>query len=127
MKMAGSATETQAEAAPQIPMSGISSLKKAREYQEADVEPIRTQFHTPAWSRIAGVRRLTSRENSEVFLKTATGKIRGLAIHFHIPKVDMRKESGCGNVVRDREYLPVWLSGNRRLRGLSAVSNASRD
>jgi len=96
---------------------------KAGEYQDSDVEPVRAQLHTPAWSRIVGVRSLKSGENSEVYLKTENGKIGGLAIlvtepkqltivsiegtidpdqlkelggHFGIPKVDTRKETGHG-------------------------------
>jgi Domain of unknown function (DUF4252) len=90
------------------------------EYQDSDIEPVRTQLHTPAWSRIVGVRDSKSHDNSEVFIKVENGKIGGLAIlvtdpkqltivsiegsidpdqlnelggHFGIPKVDTRKES----------------------------------
>ena len=98
-------------------------FEKTGEYQDSDVEPVRAQLHTPAWSRIVGVRSLKSGENSEVYLKTENGKIGGLAIlvtepkqltivsiegtidpdqlnelggHFGIPKVDTRKETGHG-------------------------------
>lgn len=98
-------------------------FQKAGEYQDSDVEPVRAQLHTPAWSRIVGVRSLKSENNSEVFVKTENGKIGGLAIlvtapkqltivsiegtidpdqlnelggHFGIPKVDTRKENGHG-------------------------------
>jgi hypothetical protein len=98
-------------------------FQKAGEYQDSDVEPVRAQLHTPAWSRIVGVRSLKSDNNSEVFVKTENGKIGGLAIlvtapkqltivsiegtidpdqlnelggHFGIPKVDTRKETGHG-------------------------------
>ncbi len=96
---------------------------KAGEYQESDVEPVRAQLHTPAWSRIVGVRSQKSGNNAEVFIKTENGKIGGLAIlatepkeltivsiegaidpdqlnelggHFGIPRVDTRKETGHG-------------------------------
>ncbi len=96
---------------------------KPGEYQDSDVEPIRTQLHTPAWSRIVGVRSHKDGENAEVYVKTGDGKIGGLAIlvtdpkeltivsiegtidpdqlselggHFGIPKVDTRKETGHG-------------------------------
>jgi hypothetical protein len=51
-----------------------------------DAEPLRTQLHTPAWSRIVGVRSRKSGENSEVYLKTENGKIGGLAILVTEPK-----------------------------------------
>jgi hypothetical protein len=96
---------------------------KPGEYQDSDVEPVRTQLRTPAWSRIVGVRSLKSGENSEVYVKTGNGKIGGLAIlvtepkvltivsiegsidpdqlselggHFGIPKVETHKETGHG-------------------------------
>ena len=98
-------------------------FEKPGNYQESDIEPVRTQLHTPAWSRIVGVRSQKSAENSEVYLKTENGKIGGLVIlvtepkqltivsiegtidpdqlnelggHFGIPKVDTRKEAGHG-------------------------------
>jgi Domain of unknown function (DUF4252) len=96
---------------------------KQGEYQDSDVEPVRAQLHTPAWSRIVGVRSQKSNENSEVYVKTGNGKIGGLAIlvtepkqltivsiegsidpdqlgqlggHFGIPKIDTRKDTGHG-------------------------------
>ena len=96
-------------------------FEKPGNYQESDIEPVRTQLHNPAWSRIVGVRK--SAENSEVYLKTENGKVGGLVIlvtepkqltivsiegtidpdqlnelggHFGIPKVDTRKETGHG-------------------------------
>jgi hypothetical protein len=98
-------------------------FEKPGEYQQSDIEPVRTQLHTPAWSRIVGVRSVKSGDNSEVYLKTENGKIGGLVIlvtepkqltivsiegtidpdqlnelggHFGIPKVDTRKETGHG-------------------------------
>jgi Domain of unknown function (DUF4252) len=98
-------------------------FEKPGNYQESDIEPVRTQLHTPAWSRIVGVRSVKSGDNSEVYLKTENGKIGGLVIlvtepkqltivsiegtidpdqlnelggHFGIPKVDTRKETGHG-------------------------------
>ena len=94
---------------------------KPGEYQDSDVEPIRAQLRTPAWSRIVGVRSAKAGNNAEVYIKTENGKIGGLAIlstdpkqltivsiegsidpdqlnelggHFGIPKVDTRKDSG---------------------------------
>jgi hypothetical protein len=96
---------------------------KAGEYQESDVEPLRAQLRSPAWSRIVGVRSQKSGDNAEVYVKTENGKIGGLLIlatepkeltivsiegaidpdqlselggHFGIPKVDTRKETGHG-------------------------------
>jgi Domain of unknown function (DUF4252) len=61
-------------------------FEKPGEYQDSDVEPIRAQVHTPAWSRIVGVRSTKSGENSEVYLKTENGKIGGLVILVTEPK-----------------------------------------
>jgi hypothetical protein len=98
-------------------------FEKTGEYQDSDVEPIRAQLRSPAWSRIVGVRSTKAGENSEVYVKTENNKIGGLAIlvtepkeltivtiegtidpdqlselggHFGIPKVDTRKETGHG-------------------------------
>jgi hypothetical protein len=61
-------------------------FEKAGEYQDSDVEPLRAQLRTPAWSRIVGVRSQKSGENSEVYIKTENGKIGGLAIVSTEPK-----------------------------------------
>jgi len=61
-------------------------FEKAGEYQESDIEPLRTQLHAPAWSRIVGVRSRKSGDNSEVYVKTEGGKIGGLAILVTEPK-----------------------------------------
>lgn len=52
----------------------------AGEYQESDVEAIRSQLRGPGWSRIVGVRSRKHGENSEVFLKSDGANIVGLAI-----------------------------------------------
>jgi hypothetical protein len=61
-------------------------FEKAGEYQESDIEPLRTQLHAPAWSRIVGVRSRKSGDNSEVYVKTEGGKVGGLAILVTEPK-----------------------------------------
>lgn len=54
---------------------------KEGEYSEADVEAIRTQLRTPAWSRIVGVRSKRNGENTEVYLRTqGDNNIVGLAV-----------------------------------------------
>jgi hypothetical protein len=53
---------------------------KAGEYQLSDIEAIRSQVRAPGWSRIVGVRKLKSGENSEVYVKTDGGGINGLII-----------------------------------------------
>jgi hypothetical protein len=47
---------------------------------------LRAQLRSPAWSRIVGVRSKRSGENSEVYIKTDSGKIGGLAILVTEPK-----------------------------------------
>jgi hypothetical protein len=98
-------------------------FETAGEYDEADVEPLRTQLHTPVWARIVGVKSKKPADNAEVFIKNEGGKIGGLAIlvtgpkqltivsiegtidpdqlselsgHFGIPKVETRKDTGKG-------------------------------
>ena len=61
-------------------------FEKAGEYQDSDVEPLRAQLRSPAWSRIVGVRSQKSGQNSEVYIKTENGKIGGLAIVSTEPK-----------------------------------------
>jgi hypothetical protein len=61
-------------------------FEKPGEYQDSDVEPVRSQLHTPAWSRIVGVRSQQSGENAEVYVKTGNNKIGGLAILVTDPK-----------------------------------------
>jgi hypothetical protein len=61
-------------------------FEKAGEYQDSDIEPVRAQLRSPAWSRIVGVRSRKSGENSEVYLKTESGKIGGLTILVTEPK-----------------------------------------
>jgi Domain of unknown function (DUF4252) len=61
-------------------------FEKAGEYLDSDVEPLRAQLRSPAWSRIVGVRSQKSGENSEVYVKTENGKIGGLAILATEPK-----------------------------------------
>jgi hypothetical protein len=61
-------------------------FEKTGEYQDSDVEPLRTQLRAPAWSRIVGVRSRKSGENSEVYLRTEGSKIGGLAILVTEPK-----------------------------------------
>jgi hypothetical protein len=61
-------------------------FEKTGEYLDSDIEPLRTQLHTPAWSRIVGVRSRKSGDNSEVYIKSEHGKIDGLAILVTEPK-----------------------------------------
>jgi Domain of unknown function (DUF4252) len=74
-------------------ISGLKSIyvrsfefDKAGEYQDSDVESVRAQVRTPAWSRIVGVRSQKSGENAEVYVKTEGGKIGGLVILATEPK-----------------------------------------
>jgi len=61
---------------------------KEGEYSDADVEDIRAQLKSSAWSRMVGVRSKRDNELSEVYLMTeaATQKILGLAIIAAEPK-----------------------------------------
>ena len=59
---------------------------KAGEYDMADIEALRSQLRTPAWSRIVGVRSKNKGENAEVYLKNENGKISGLVVIAAEPK-----------------------------------------
>lgn len=61
---------------------------KEGEYSDADVEAIRSQLKSSAWSRMVGVRSKRDNEVSEVYLMTegTTQKILGLAIIAAEPK-----------------------------------------
>jgi hypothetical protein len=68
-------------------VSGIKSLcvrsfefDEEAQYAEADLEALRAQFRTPAWSRMVGVHSKRDKENVDVFLRMEDGKIAGLAV-----------------------------------------------
>ena len=51
------------------------------EYKMADVEDIRNQFQTPAWSRIVGVRSKNSGGDVDVYFKDGgNGKLAGIVV-----------------------------------------------
>jgi hypothetical protein len=61
---------------------------KEGEYSDADIEAVRSQLKSSAWSKMVGVRSKRDNELSEVYLMTegATEKILGLAIIAAEPK-----------------------------------------
>ena len=59
---------------------------KPGEYAAADVEALRAQLKSPLWSRIVGVRSQREGENADIFLKTESSQITGLAIIAANPK-----------------------------------------
>jgi hypothetical protein len=61
-------------------------FEKPGEYQESDVEAVRSQLRAPEWSRIVGVRSRKSGENADVFIRVAEGKITGLTVIATEPK-----------------------------------------
>ena len=56
------------------------------EYQQSDVEAIRSQLRSPEWSRIVGVRSRKSGENADVYVHQEGGKIMGLTVLAAEPK-----------------------------------------
>jgi hypothetical protein len=56
------------------------------QYKESDVEELRAQLRSPAWSRIVGARSKRDGENSEIYLRTEGGQISGLAIISMAPR-----------------------------------------
>lgn len=50
-------------------------------YDEADLNELRAQYRSPEWSRIVGVRSVTSGDNADVFFKvSADGQLGGIAV-----------------------------------------------
>lgn len=89
------------------------------QYKDSDVEELRTQLKAPGWSRIVSAHSKRNGDNSDIYLKTESGQIAGLAIivtepreltvisivgsihpedirdlggHFGIPKIDIRND-----------------------------------
>lgn len=55
-------------------------------YSTADVEAMRKQLATPAWSKIAQVQSKRERENVDVFLRLGANEISGLVVMVAGPK-----------------------------------------
>jgi Domain of unknown function (DUF4252) len=55
-------------------------------YSSADVESLRSQFRTPTWSRVVGVRSERDGENVDVFFKLENEKMAGIVIVCAEPK-----------------------------------------
>jgi hypothetical protein len=56
------------------------------EYTESDLAPLRSQLHSPGWSRIVGVHSKKDHDNAEIYLKTGGTEPGGLAIVCANPK-----------------------------------------
>jgi hypothetical protein len=60
---------------------------KEGQYNRADVEAVRAQFHAPGWSRVVGFVSKREGENAEIFLRLdKDGKVGGLAVVAAGPK-----------------------------------------
>jgi hypothetical protein len=59
---------------------------KTGEYQDSDVESVRTQLRAPGWSRIASVRSRKQGDNAEVYIRNEAGQIAGLTVLALNPK-----------------------------------------
>ena len=53
---------------------------KEGEYSSADVEALRSQLHSPAWSRVVGVRSERDGDNVDIFFKMEDEKMAGIVI-----------------------------------------------
>jgi len=53
---------------------------KEGEYSPADVEALRSQLHSPVWSRVVGVRSERDGDNVDVFFKLVDDKMAGIVI-----------------------------------------------
>jgi hypothetical protein len=61
-------------------------FEKAGEYQESDIEGVRSQLRGPGWSRIVGVRSKKQGDNAEVYVRNEGGQIAGLTVVAADPK-----------------------------------------
>ena len=61
-------------------------FKTAGQYAPADVDSVRAQLRAPEWSRIVGVKSSEDDENAEIYVRTASKKITGVAILCAAPK-----------------------------------------
>lgn len=50
------------------------------EYEERDVEALRSQLRAPGWARIVGVRSHRSGDNAEIFLRSDSKQVSGLVV-----------------------------------------------
>jgi hypothetical protein len=55
-------------------------------YSSAEVESLRSQFHSPTWARVVGVRSERDGENVDVFFKLENEKMAGIVIVCAEPK-----------------------------------------
>jgi len=53
---------------------------KDGEYSPADVEALRSQLHSPVWSRVVGVRSERDGDNVDIFFKMEDDKMAGIVI-----------------------------------------------
>ena len=53
---------------------------KEGEYSSTDVEALRSQLHSPAWSRVVGVRSERDGDNVDIFFKMEDEKMAGIVI-----------------------------------------------
>jgi len=53
---------------------------KEGEYSSADVEALRSQLHSPAWSKVVGVRSERDGDNVDIFFKMEDEKMAGIVI-----------------------------------------------
>jgi hypothetical protein len=100
---------------------------KEGEYSEADVEAIRSQLRSPAWSKIVSVRSKKEGENAEVYLLGSESNVQGLVIISADPKeltvvnlvgpIDLDKLSELGGhmgVPRLKVEKPEAKSGDKK-------------
>jgi hypothetical protein len=59
----------------------VYEFDKPGEYSAADLDPVRTQLRSPAWTRMVGVKSKKEGENMEVYMLKSTGEqIGGLTV-----------------------------------------------
>ena len=59
---------------------------RAGVYQPAEVEALRNRFRAPEWARVVGVRSWKYGDNVDVFLSSAGGQLKGIAVVVAAPR-----------------------------------------
>jgi hypothetical protein len=61
-------------------------FEKTGEYEESDVDALRSQLKGPGWARIVGVRSKKNGDNADVYIGSEGGQVTGLVVIAAEPK-----------------------------------------
>jgi hypothetical protein len=72
-------------------------FKQDGAYSPADLDQVRKQLKAPEWSRIFGIRNSDDQDNTEVWVRSAGGKVAGIALLSSSPR-ELTVANLVGNV-----------------------------